>query len=108
MKRALSLALAALAYLGFPLWAYIESAQFAETMEREHGMVCGLPIMAIYLIALLGSGIASTGSLVLGAWAYRALPLPRPGSRLTELVVIGLPMALLLSGIVVIAISDYF
>ena len=108
MKRKLSLALAALAYLGFPLWAYIESAQFAAAMERERGWVCGMPIMAIYILAVLGSGLASMGSLALGAWAYRGLPMPRPGSRRVELVVVALPMALLLFLLALIAISDTF
>jgi hypothetical protein len=96
MKRTLSLAFAAIALVGFPAWAWIESAHVAEAMRREHGWVCGMPMMAILILAVVGAAAASAFSLAFGTWAYRGLPAPRPARRFVELVVISLPLVLLM------------
>jgi hypothetical protein len=105
VKRTFSLALAALAYAGFPLWAHVQATQVAAAMERDRGWVCGLPIMGIYLFALFGAGAVSMVSFALGTWSFRGLAAPRPRGRIAELVVIALPMALALLVVALLVIS---
>jgi len=62
--------------------------------------VRSLPILAIYLIALLASSVFSAGSLALGILAYLELPVPRPTSRRVELFVVSSP---LLAGTILVA-----
>ena len=80
MKRRLSLLLGALAFVVPPLWAYYEYLALNEAVDsaRSAGRyVCGLPFLAVYLLATLASSALSALSVLLGFLGFRALPAPR-------------------------------
>lgn len=93
MKRTLSLFLAAVAIVAVPGWAFVEAARMTGAMRAGRGLVCGVPLLGVYLLALIGSALLSASSLILGVLAYRELPQPRPFARKVELLVIGAPFA---------------
>ena len=107
MKRKLSLLLAAIAFIAVPAWAYRQAGATTRAMTQAHGhsVACGLPILGIYLFALLVAGIISALALLPGVLAYRALSRPRPAIRLLELAVVGLPLLLALVVAVGLAVT---
>jgi hypothetical protein len=58
-----------------------------------------MPILGLYMFALLVSGALSAVALTLGVVAYRRLPSPRPRARLFELMVIAAPLVLAVLGL---------
>jgi hypothetical protein len=92
MKRKISLLLAALAFFGVPLWAYLRASADVEMQRDVHGFVCGMPILAIYFLALVGSSLLSVAALCFGVPSYRALSVPRSKARMLELAVLALPL----------------
>jgi hypothetical protein len=92
MKRKISVLLASIALFGMPLWAYLQASADAVTQRNVHGFVCGMPILAIYFLALIGASLLSVAALCFGVPSYRALSQPRPKARLFELVVLALPL----------------
>ena len=64
--------------------------------------MCGMPIMAIYMITLLGSSVFSLGSLAFGLSAYRELPIPRPLYRVVELLTVSLPLLAMMAAVLLL------
>lgn len=91
MKRAISLMLAAAAFAALA-FACFAGARYVAGARVEHGFVCGLPLLGIYLLGLLAAVPLSAGALVLGVMDYRTLPRPRPVMRVLELVGVALPL----------------
>ncbi len=97
--RTLSWAVFLLAFAGPALWAWSEVAAF----ERANpGPGCGMPILAIYLLALSGTGVLSLVAGGLGGAAFVRVPKPRPRLRIVELAVLFAP-AILCAGVLVAA-----
>jgi len=94
MKRKLSLLLATIAIIVVPLLAYVQGVRETRAQLEVRGWACGMPILGLYLLALLISGCLSLVALVLGVLAYRRLPPPRPKRRLLELAIVALPLLL--------------
>lgn len=99
MKRALSLLITVLALFVVPLLAYVQGESVTRMQLQAQGWACGLPILGLYLQALLVSGCLSVVALVLGVLAYRQLQPPRPKWRLLELAVVALPLLLAALGL---------
>ena len=102
VKRKLSWVLAALALVVVPLWARLQASADVAAQRDAHHFVCGMPLLAIYLLALIGSCLFSVGALGLGIPAYRALASSRSKLRMLELFVLGLP--LIAAGLVALGI----
>lgn len=94
MMRQLSLLLAAMAFIAVPIWAYLSGEADVRAQAEAQGWACGLPILGMYMFALLISGLLSAVALTLGVLAYRRLPSPKPGARPFELIVIAAPLVL--------------
>jgi len=105
MMRSLSLLLTFLALIVVPLLAYLQAEAEARAQIAMHGWACGMPILGLYLLALIVSGLLSLVALVLGALAYRRLPTPRPIRRRFELAVVALPLALAGAAVLAIALT---
>ncbi|MEZ5460357.1 hypothetical protein [Dokdonella sp.] len=91
MKRELSWILAGLAYVAPPAWAYLEQASVYESVQAQHGYICGLPMLAIVFIASVASGALSFVSFSLGYASFHYLAKPRSVLRKVELVVLAVP-----------------
>jgi hypothetical protein len=92
MKRNIAWFLAIVALVGFPAWALWQASADAAAQRQVHGFVCGMPTLAIYFLALIGSSLLSVAALSLAVPVYRALPKPRPRSRAFELLVFAIPL----------------
>ena len=92
MKRKIAWLLALVALVGMPAWATWRASADAAVHRQVHGFVCGMPMMAFYFLALIGSCALSVAALSLSVPLYRALPQPRPRSRALELFVFSLPL----------------
>jgi hypothetical protein len=78
------------------LWARAQLLEF----DRSHPQfACGLPIMAIYGLAMIGSGVLSLVAAALGAKALAAAPRPIAARRKLEFAMLAMP-ALLACGLV--------
>lgn len=107
MKRKLSLLFAAIAFIAVPLWAYLQAEATTRAMVQAHGhgAACGMPILGIYLLAVLVAGVCSALALLFGVLAYRKLSPPRPVMRMLELAVVGMPLLLALVVFIGLAIT---
>ena len=92
MKREIAWLLAVVALVGMPAWATWQASADAAAQKQIHGFVCGMPTLAIYFLALIGSCVLSVVALSLAVPAYRALSQPRPRSRILELFVFAIPL----------------
>jgi len=91
MKRRLSWVLGGLAYIAPPTWAYFEQASLYEELAERHGYVCGLPMLAIAILAGSGACVLSGLASWCGYMSFQALPRPRPRIRSIELAVLATP-----------------
>jgi len=94
IKRRLSWVLGALAYVAPPTWAYFEQASFYGNSQEQYGYLCGLPMLAIVILACLAAALLAAGAVALGWLSFRALPRPRPGLRVVELAILAVPLVL--------------
>jgi len=83
-----------LAWIGPPLWAWHQMAEFDEWVRSQpHGAACGMPAMAINFCAVLASALLSLLALLTGWLAYRRLSPPSWPRRL-ELIGTACPLIL--------------
>ena len=94
MKRKIAGILGLLAYVAPPVWAYFEQLSIYKEIEGQNGYVCGLPFLAIIILAGIGAAILSGLAVLFGVLAFHTLEKPRPFLRKVELVVLGLPLIL--------------
>lgn len=72
MKRVLSLLITVLALFVVPLLAYVQGESVTRMQLQAQGWACGLPILGLYLQALLVSGCLSV--VAFGARCARVSP----------------------------------
>ena len=101
MNRRVSWLMGALAYVAPPTLVYFGQASLYASAKADDHYVCGLPILAMTILASLGAATLSGIAFVFGWLSYRRLPKPRPGVRGAELAVLAVPMFL---GVVLVAI----
>ena len=94
MNRRVSWLMGTLAYVAPPTWAYFAQASLYASAKADGHYVCGLPIMAMTILAGLGAASLSGIALLFGWLSYRRLPKPRPGVRGAELAFLAVPMLL--------------
>jgi hypothetical protein len=94
MKRKVSWVLGSLAYVAPPTWAYFEQASVYQGNGNEYGYVCGLPMLAIILLASIASGALSLVSFSFCLASFHSLPKPRQLSRKAELALLVAPAIL--------------
>lgn len=94
MMRILSLLLTALALIGVPLWAYLRGESIVHAEVAARGWACGMPVLGVYLFAVLLSGCLSLVALALATLCYRRLPKPRSGWRTGEWLLVASPLLL--------------
>ncbi len=97
MLRRFSWALFMAALILPAAWARVQLASF-DRLHPPPG--CGMPIIGIYGVAILGAGALSLVSMALAGAAYWRLPAPRKGRRKIELALLSGP-ALLAGGVLV-------
>lgn len=97
MKRQVSWLLAIVALVGPPLWAHYETGAVYEQAKGEGRYVCGLPAMAIIMIASIGAIILSGAAVIVGWLAFLGVPSPRPTRRAFEVAALAIPMTLALA-----------
>ena len=100
--RKLSWLFSVLALVALPLWAYFQVSADIAAQREAHEFICGMPIMAIYFLTMVGSCLLSLIALGFGVPAYIRLPLPRSTPRKYELFVLSLP--LIASAIVILLV----
>lgn len=69
-------------------WAWWQITLFNQSVPK---LACGLPILGIYIVAVLGAGTTSLASTALNFHSFRYVPKPRPLGRIIELVVLAAP-----------------
>ena len=85
--------LAAVAYLGVPLWAWFAIGSDQDAQRTAYGFVkCGTPMIGIILLACVISGASSLLALGLGVVSYRNVSGPRPKARVLEIAALSLPL----------------
>lgn len=101
MKRQISWALTLLALVVIPFGAYWMAESSIQAQRGQGGYACGMPVLALYLLAVLVAGALSlvAGALslvatVLNVLAFRAQPAPRPVWRVLELLIVAAPLLL--------------
>jgi hypothetical protein len=90
MRRASIILTAASVVIPFA-WAYFVTSALSREADGKGVYVCGLPVLANFILASLACVIMSATAFILGALAYRRLPRPRPRLRLAELAALALP-----------------
>ena len=73
-------------------WAYLATTATYREAKAHHDYVCGLPALAIFILASFGCVLISFVAVIFGVVAYRRLPTPRPRRRLAEVAALALPM----------------
>lgn len=106
MGRMCSLLLSAVALFVVPAWAYYRANAIATEQVARQGWACGMPILGLYLVALLVSGMLSLVALILGLFAYRRLPVPRSKRRFAELFFLASPLVLASLAMAVVWVED--
>ena len=86
--RTIFLALGIAAYTLPPIWWWLE---MDATYSGKVNYICGLPALAIFLLAALGASLLSFLGLVFATLSYRRAPKPRSKLRLAEMIVVALP-----------------
>ena len=94
MKRSISWLLTLIGLVLVPALAWWRGQQFLDEQRTQDGFACGMPILGLYLLAVIVAGLLSLVATVLNGLALRALPAPRHPLRILELVVIAAPLML--------------
>lgn len=94
MKRGISWLLTLIGLVLVPAFAWWRGQQFLDEQSTQDGFACGMPILGLYLLAVVVAGLLSLVATVLNGLAFRALPAPRHPLRILELVVIAAPLML--------------
>lgn len=94
MKRGISWLLTLTGLVLVPALAWWRGQQFLDEQRMQDGFACGMPILGLYLLAVVVAGLLSLVATVLNGLAFRALPAPRHPLRILELVVIAAPLML--------------
>lgn len=94
MKRGISWLLTLIGLVLVPAFAWWRGQQFLDEQRTQDGFACGMPILGLYLLAVVVAGLLSLVATVLNGLAFRALPAPRHPLRILELVVIAAPLML--------------
>ena len=94
MKRQISWALTLLAVVVIPVGAYWMAETSVQAQRAQDGFACGMPILALFMLAVLVAGVLSLVATVLNALAFKAQPAPRPVMRVLELLLVSAPMLL--------------
>lgn len=94
MKRGISWLLTLIGLVLVPALAWWRGQQFLDEQRTQDGFACGMPILGLYLLAVIIAGLLSLVATVLNGLAFRALPAPRHPLRILELVVIAAPLML--------------
>ena len=94
MKRGISWLLTLIGLVLVPAFAWWRGQQFLDEQRAQDGFACGMPILGLYLLAVVVAGLLSLVATVLNGLAFRALPAPRHPLRILELVVIAAPLML--------------
>ena len=92
MSRKLSWLLAALAYLGPPVWAHWAVTADQNAQRTAYGFVkCATPHGMIALWACAVSGLLSLLAIAFALATYRLVPSPRPKPRVLEIGAVAAP-----------------
>ncbi|MCL2340144.1 MAG: hypothetical protein FWC49_00375 [Proteobacteria bacterium] len=91
LARSASLAVFVLGLAAIFSWAWWQLGLFEQS---EPGPKCGMPVLAIYGMAIVGSGLTSLLAALLNAPSLVRLPKPRPALRILELAVLAAPAIL--------------
>ena len=94
MKRGISWLLTLTGLVLVPALAWWRGQQFLDEQRTQDGFACGMPILGLYLLAVIVAGLLSLAATVLNGLAFKALPAPRHPLRILELVVIAAPLML--------------
>jgi hypothetical protein len=94
--RLASIALGVAAILPFA-WALWASDRYVDAQQAQRGWACGMPVLAMYIWALILATPVSLVATVLGLRGYRQLPAPRSAMRRIELAATALPLAFALT-----------
>ena len=94
MKRRISWLLTLTGLVLVPALAWWRGQQFLDEQRTQDGFACGMPILGLYLLAVIVAGLLSLVATVLNALAFKALPAPRHPLRILELVVMAAPLIL--------------
>jgi len=71
---------------------------FSRWAKSQEGLVCGMPLMAAMMLAVIASVFLSFVALAVGLAGYRDLPKPRPRQWALELCLVALPVILVAVG----------
>ena len=94
MKRQISWALTLLALVVIPFGAYWMAESSIQAQRGQGGYACGMPVLALYLLAVLVAGVLSLVATVRNVLTFRAQPAPRPVWRVLELLIVAAPLLL--------------
>ena len=103
--RTYSIAVLALSFLVPTAYVSYFSWRFHQLAETQHGGVCGMPLIGVWGLGVLGMGFLSLVAFGLGIAAFVRLSVPRPRLRLAELLLLALPFLMTLFVIVAAVLS---
>lgn len=92
MKRQVSWVLGVLGAVGPFAWARLALASVYSHQGEGGHYICGLPALVILWAASVGTMVLSGTALVFGLLALRAIPSPRPPTRVVEVFMLALPL----------------
>ena len=76
-------------------YAFVQIRAFDEWAAKQGGVACGMPVVAILLLAVVAAATCSLLAVVLGVVAWRRQPGPRTLRRMGEIVLLAAPLILL-------------
>jgi hypothetical protein len=93
MSRKLSWLLAAIAYLGPPLWAYFAIKAAQDAQMAAYGFIkCGTPMAMTTLSACKASGLLSLLATGFAIASFRSASRPLLKTRVLEIVAVSVPL----------------
>ncbi|MDR0214318.1 MAG: hypothetical protein LBJ15_09980 [Comamonas sp.] len=94
MMRSVSWALVLLAVVVIPALAYWQADWAMRAQGERGGFACGMPLLSLFLLAVLVSGLLSLVAAVLNGLDFKAQLAPRRLLRVFELVCMAAPLLL--------------
>jgi uncharacterized integral membrane protein len=94
MRRKISWALAAMAYLLPASLAIFALQATTSSMRANNGFVCALPLIGIMFWAAVAAALLSAFATAIGYGEFRKIAKPRSQQRWAELVILSLPFVL--------------
>lgn len=94
MKRGLSWLLMLVAVVLVPVWVHGRGQAFLDAQRAQDGYACGMPLLGLYLLAVMVAAVLSLVATALNALDFKVQPRPRHPLRKVELAVMAAPWLL--------------